>query len=81
MTTIAADPGTTKIDHRYVVMFNDSDGMVLAIELLGEGEATRLVLRKREGCTDEEIVSLVKEVMPDWQVYECPGTAIDQARE
>ena len=55
---LLAKSSTTKIDHRYLVMFTDRDGMILAIEVLGAAGTTELVLRKREGCTDEELFDL-----------------------
>lgn len=47
----------------YLVKFSDEEGPVLGIEIVGEGTDTRLVMKIRFGCTDEDIVDLMNDIL------------------
>ena len=57
MTPNGVQLGT--IEHKYLIRFNDADGMVLGVEFVDIGAETRLVLRLRDGSSDEEIADLM----------------------
>ena len=52
-----------KVTERWMVMFNDADGMLCGIQVVEEEGDLRLILRRRSNISDRELLALVSKAM------------------
>ncbi len=70
----------TKVTERWMVMFNDPDGMLCGIQVVEEEGDLRLILRRRSNISDRELLALVSKATEAGPiefdaVYVCDETA------